>query len=112
MNDSEDLISFIVAIPSIMQQFSIPTVAKESLRGYHFVNYEVLETETEVEYRRRLLDEAMILGNGEKQKVKMTFETTSGPVQVETTIWDTTDSHIELKGGIDIPICCIREIII
>ncbi|MBS1658318.1 MAG: hypothetical protein K1X63_13775 [Chitinophagales bacterium] len=95
-----------------MQQYSIPVVPKESLRDYHFVNYEVLDSETEIEERKRLLDEAMILGNGEKQKVKMVFETNEGPIMVETTIWDTTDSHIELKHGVDVPICCIREVII
>ena len=95
-----------------MEQYSIPLIPKEDLQNYHFVNYEVLDSLTEVEQRKYLLDEAMLLGNGEKQKVKMIFETTTGPVMVETTIWDATDSHIELKGGRDIPICCIREIIL
>ena len=95
-----------------MEQYSIPLVVKEDLQSYHFVNYEVLDSFTEIEQRKYLLDEAMLLGNGEKQKVKMIFETTTGPIMVETTIWDTTDSHIELKGGRDVPICCIREIIL
>jgi len=95
-----------------MEQFSFPLVSKESLRDYHFVNHEVLDTITEIESRRFLLNAALVLGNGEKQKVKMVFETTTGPVMVETTIWETTESHIELKGGMDIPICCIREVII
>ena len=54
----------------------------------------------------------MILGNGEKHKVKIIFESLQGPAMVETTVWDTTDTHIELKGGIDIPICCIWEVLI
>jgi hypothetical protein len=54
----------------------------------------------------------LLLGNGEKQKVKMVFETTEGPLMVETTIWEISDFHIELKGGIDVPIGCIREVII
>ena len=95
-----------------MEQYSIPLIAKEELHKYHFVNYEVLDSITEMEQRKSLLDEAMFLGNGEKQKVKMVFETTQGPIMVETTIWDTTDSHIELKGARDVPICCIREVII
>ena len=95
-----------------MEQYSIPLIPKEALHNYHFVNYEVLDSITEVEQRRRLLDEAMFLGNGEKQKVRMIFETTEGPIMVETTIWDATDSHIELKSGRDIPICCIRDVII
>ena len=95
-----------------MEQYSIPLITKEALHNYHFVNYEVLDSFTEIEQRKRLLDEATLLGNGEKQKVKMIFETTDGPNMVETTIWDTTDSHIELKSGRDIPICCIKEVII
>ncbi|HYV92584.1 MAG TPA: hypothetical protein VE978_12390 [Chitinophagales bacterium] len=95
-----------------MENFSIPLVPKEKLHHYHFLNREVLETGIKVDDRRRLLDEAMLLGNGEKQKVKMIFETTEGPIMVETTVWDATDSHVELKGATDIPICCIREVII
>ncbi|MEP6985790.1 MAG: hypothetical protein ABI970_09340, partial [Chloroflexota bacterium] len=44
--------------------------------------------ETEMDYRRRLLEEAMLLGNGEKHKVKMIFETTQGAIMVNTTVWD------------------------
>jgi len=95
-----------------MEDFAIPLVPKENLHHYHFLNHEVLDTETEVEHRRKLLEEAMLLGNTEKQKVKMIFETTNGLIMVETTIWDMSDSHIELKGARDIPICCIREVII
>lgn len=95
-----------------MENIAIPLIPKESLENYRFCNYEVLETETEIEERRRLLDEAMLLGNGEKQKVKIILETTDGSIMVETTVWEASDSHIELKGARDIPICCIREVII
>jgi hypothetical protein len=44
--------------------------------------------------------------------VKMIFETTQGPIMVETTIWETSESYIELKSAIDVPICCIRSVII
>ena len=95
-----------------MESVHIPLVPKEDLHEYHFVNHEVLESETEIETRRVLLDEAMLLGNGEKQKVRMIFETTQGPIMVETTVWEASDSHVELKGARDIPVCCIREVII
>lgn len=91
---------------------NIPVVEKEELMNYHFVQHEVLSSQYEIELRQILLEEAMLLGNGEKHKVKIIFESTDGLGMVETTVWDTTDSHIELKGGIDIPICCIREVLI
>ena len=91
---------------------AVPRVNKEDLVNYHFINHEVLESEREIYLRRQLLDEAMILGNGEKHKVKIVIETTVGPIMVETTVWETTDSHVELKSGLDIPIYCIRDVII
>ncbi|MCS6990613.1 MAG: hypothetical protein NZL95_01985 [Chitinophagales bacterium] len=91
---------------------AVRKIEKEELDRYRFVNYEVLDSETEIRQRQKLLEEAMLLGNGERQKVRLIIETTEGPVMVETTVWETTDSHIELKGGRDIPICCIREVII
>ncbi len=91
---------------------NIPVVEKEALVNYRFVQYEVLSSQYEMELRQILLEEAMILGNGEKHKVKIIFESLQGPAMVETTVWDTTDTHIELKGGIDIPICCIWEVLI
>ena len=95
-----------------MEETFIPLIAKENLDDYHFLNHEVLETETEIEMRRKLLEEAMLLGNSEKQKVKLILETTEGLIMVETTVWETSDTHIELKRAQDIPICCIREVII
>ena len=90
----------------------IPVVEKEALANYRFVQYEVLSSQYEIDLRKVLLEEAMLLGNGEKHKVKIVFEAVDGPGIVETTVWDTTDTHIELKGGIDLPICCIWEVII
>ena len=95
-----------------MESMDIPLVSKELLRNFRFINHEVLESQTEIDQRKYLLDEAMLLGNGEKQKVKMIFETTDGPIMVETTIWETSESYIELKSAIDVPICCIRAVII
>ncbi|MBK9733087.1 MAG: hypothetical protein IPO83_17685 [Chitinophagaceae bacterium] len=90
----------------------IPLVEKEELATYHFIQYEVLNSQYEIELRKILLEEAMLLGNGEKHKVRIILECSEGLRMVETTVWDTSDSHIELKGGIDIPISCIREVLI
>lgn len=90
----------------------IPLIEKEELINFDFVQYEVLLSQYEIELRKILLEEAMLLGNGEKHKVKIIFESTEGLYMVETTVWDTTDSHIELKAGVDIPISCIREVLL
>ena len=91
---------------------NVPLVEKETLSNYHFVQHEVLNSQYEIDLRKILLEEAMILGNSEKYKVKIIFETTEGIRMVETTVWETTDAHVELKGGIEIPIWSIREVII
>jgi hypothetical protein len=44
------------------------------------------------------------LGNEFKGKTLITFETTSGPKSVETTVWSVTESHLTLKGGLHIPL--------
>ncbi len=87
-------------------------IEKEELDRYRFLHYEVLESATEINQRKKLLEEALLLGNGEKQKVRLIIETTEGPVMVETTVWEVSDTHIELKGGRDIPVCSIREVIL
>lgn len=91
---------------------NISLVEKEKIPDYHFVHHEVLNSQYEISLRKILLEEAMILGNGEKYKVKIIFETTDGLKMVETTVWETSDFHVELKGGVDIPINCIREVLI
>lgn len=97
---------------SKFRYMDIPLIEKEKLVDFDFVQYEVLSSQYEIDLRKILLEEAMLLGNGEKHKVRIIFETADGLYMVETTVWDTTDSHIELKGGIDIPISCIREVLI
>jgi hypothetical protein len=50
------------------------------------------------------------LGNEFKGKTVITFETTSGPRAVETTIWSVTDNHLTLKGGLDIPLSSVIDL--
>lgn len=95
-----------------MHNSGITLVQKEELNRYHFFGHEVLESEIEIENRRVQLLEAVLLGNSEKQKVKMIFETEEGTIMVETTVWECNDSYIELKGITYVPICCIKEVII
>lgn len=63
----------------------------------------------------RLKDElyrAMLMGNTTRSKVRIELNTINGPVAVETTVWASTDKHVTLKGGINIPFRYINEVFI
>lgn len=89
---------------------TIELVNKEAISRFKFVMNDVLQTEEERKSRLALLEKAMILGNGYKGKVKIIFETQEGIKAVETTVWQTSQENIMLKGGVNIPIRCIREV--
>lgn len=91
-----------VLAPQVIQKEKIPTL--------HFDYADVLSTEFEKNIRRQGLYKAMILGNTYKKKVGITFETKEGTRYVETTVWAATENNILLKGGIFIPICCIKDV--
>jgi len=93
-----------------MNTTTIELVPKEAISRYKFVNNDVLQTADERKMRQALLEKAMILGNGYKGKVKIVFETQEGTKAVETTVWQAGQDNIMLKGGINIPIRCIREV--
>jgi hypothetical protein len=50
------------------------------------------------------LDYAVRLGNEHKGKTSISFVSSEGIVQVETTIWSVRDKELSLKGGISIPL--------
>ena len=85
-------------------------VRKENIPTLHFDSHEVLGTDFEKQQRRENLYKAMVLGNTYKKKVTIRFETDEGSKEVQTTIWAATDDSVLLKGGIHIPIRCIREV--
>ena len=57
------------------------------------------------------LENAMKLGNLERNKVKIIFEDAERTRKVETKVWGVTDKRIILKQGMVIPIHRIYEII-
>lgn len=87
-------------------------VPKEAIPSLHFKYREVLSSDFERQLRAEKLYKAMIMGNTDKKKVGIVFETTEGVRQVETTVWASVKDNIVLKHGIYIPICCIRDVII
>lgn len=93
----------------------IPTVeliTKEDIRKFHFVHNEVLDNAEDRRLRYANLSKGMILGNAHKTKIKIVFETEEGTKAVETTIWSTDENEITLKGGVNIPMQCIKEVFI
>lgn len=53
------------------------------------------------------LEYAVRLGNEYKGKTIITFQSSEGPLTVETTVWSVTEKNIQLKGGIIIPLSSI-----
>ena len=88
-------------------------INKEEIKGkVRFPTADVLATKEAREERKKKLDNAMLLGNGYKGKIKIIFHTDEGERMVETTVWATTDSTIQLKGDVSIPIHAIRDVIL
>lgn len=55
----------------------------------------------------KALEYAVRLGNEYKGKTIITFQSSEGPLTVETTVWSVTEKNIQLKGGIIIPLSSI-----
>nr|WP_068892989.1 hypothetical protein [Pedobacter panaciterrae] len=59
---------------------------------------------------RDKLNSAQRLGNEFKSKADITFNTTEGPKTVNTTVWSVTESYIQLKSGVHIPLSSLIDI--
>ncbi|MFN5919718.1 MAG: hypothetical protein ACK45I_00285 [Bacteroidota bacterium] len=89
----------------------IPVIInKEKIPAYEFVSFDALEDGGSRNQRRVDLEKAMLLGNSAQAKIDIVFLTTEGLLCVQTTVWAATDDAIMLKGGISIPVHCIKEI--
>lgn len=82
------------------------TIAKESISDYKIIPAFVdnsSQWHQELQY-------AVRLGNEFKGKTSITFETTQGPKEVETTVWSLSERYLQLKGGTLIPLESIINI--
>lgn len=57
-----------------------------------------------------MLETAVKLGNSYKEKIKIVFVDSEGLKMVETTVWQATEKHIVLKGGVTIPFNRVFEV--
>ena len=89
---------------------NITSVTKEQIKEIKFAQEEVLKNISEISKRRADLEKAATLGNGYKTKSKIVFETEEGLKQIETHVWAAMEKNVALKGGINIPIRCIHDV--
>ena len=85
-------------------------IQKENIDTLNFGQKEVLQDNKEITIRSRRLKRAEQLGNAYKAKAKIAFRSLEGIFRVETTVWATTEKFVSLKGGILIPIHCIKGV--
>lgn len=81
-------------------------IEKEQIPDYKVIPAFVDKTE----YWRNELQYAVRLGNEFKGKTSITFETMQGPRTVTTTVWSVTNSYMQLKGGLTIPLNSIIDV--
>jgi len=79
-------------------------INKEQVADMKFPIKEVLKCASEIRNRGLELHKAMVLGNSNKVKFKITFEDFEGMKQIETTIWGVTSAYVCLKANALIPV--------
>ena len=81
-------------------------IPKEQIENYEIIPAFVDQSE---KWQKELVY-AVRLGNEHKGKVTFIFETTQGPVGVNTTVWSVDDRFLQIKGGQLIPLKSIIDI--
>jgi hypothetical protein len=72
----------------------------------------VLDEPAAKESRKNKLQKAAKQNKLFYSKAKIVFDTTEGTKEVFANIWEVTDNNVLLKGGINIPVCCIRDVLL
>ncbi len=90
----------------------IEQIPKERITELECKHIEVLDTNIELTDRKNCIERAINLSKNFYVKAQIVFETEEGLKEVVTTIWAAGEEHIVLKGGISMPICCIRKVTI
>lgn len=93
-----------------MAIFPFEEIPKERIPELECKHTEVLSSEIDLELRKQSIERAINLSKNFYLKAQILFETEEGPKEVITTIWAAGEEHIVLKGGITLPICCIRKV--
>jgi hypothetical protein len=88
----------------------VKRIEKEQLGDVQFAPASPAPTQPQSGNRTSLLERAQQLGNMVKHKVFIQFQTTDGPMEVHTTIWDVSREFVGLKRGAAIPIDSILDV--
>jgi hypothetical protein len=86
-------------------------IAKEQVGSLRFPHEDVLDDPQARQQRRKALEQALLLGNLERIKLKIIFEDDQAARFVHTTIWGLTDEAVILKRGDTIPLHRIRAVL-
>lgn len=89
-----------------------PLIAKEAIPLLKFPRTDVLSDPEARKERAEKLYKAMLLGNGHKVKVKIVFDDVEGTKAVETTVWETSEDNVLLKGGANLPVHAVRDVLL
>jgi hypothetical protein len=93
-----------------MTLFTIEHVVKEQIPELNCFKNEVLETDSDIRLRKISIERATQLSKNFYLKALIVFKTQEGLKEVRTTIWAATDKNIVLKGGVTLPVCCIKSV--
>lgn len=88
----------------------VQLVAKEEIRSLDIIHRAGDMSGEDQKVLRAKMQQAMLLGNGYKGKVRILFETNDGPRAVETTVWSADEKGIALKSGVYIPLDSVIDI--
>lgn len=90
---------------TIIQLEQADIIEKDVLPTLLFSAKDVLESSPERQIRQRDAHRAMALGNNYQGKLDIYFMTADGKShRVYTTVWASTDEHLNLKSGACLPI--------
>jgi HKD family nuclease len=83
----------------------------ELINKEDIANYKVVRApEDRSEELRTKLSNALRLGNEFKSKCSIAFQTTEGAKRIETTVWTLTDSYLQIKNGVVIPLNSLIDV--
>ena len=85
-------------------------VAKEQIPDQLFKAQDVLQNPEAQKMRMMQLHRAFELNRKGYSKARIVFETIIETLEVIDHVWEITDVNVLLKGGITLPIACIREV--
>ncbi|MBS1656516.1 MAG: hypothetical protein K1X63_11930 [Chitinophagales bacterium] len=91
-------------------QMAHPIILKEQIAAELLSNEEVLQSAEARHARKNKLLQAVESNRLYYSKAKIVFETTKETLEVIDHIWAVTDNHVLLRGGITLPISCIKEV--